>query len=106
MTSTTTASVIINVVLTVLSVVVSFVGYYFYVKQRITKAATDAVNDAEQKDKTGEEKKEIAVTQVYALIPAIYKPIITRAVVEGIVQAAFDKIEEYAKKQADKKKTK
>ncbi len=94
---------IINIVLGVLSVVVSFVGYYFYIKQKIAKAATEAVNDAEQDGKTGEEKKEIAVTQVYALIPAIYRPIIPRSVVEGIVQAAFDKIEEYAKKQVDKK---
>lgn len=99
-----TTAEIINVVLSVLSVVVSFVGYYFYVKQKIAKAATEAVNDAEQDGKTGEEKKEMAVTQVYALIPAIYKPFITRAVVEGLVQAAFDKIEDYAKKQLNKKK--
>ncbi len=96
-------SEIINIILGVLSIVISLIGYYFYIKQRIAKAATDAVNDAEQDGKTGEEKMEIAVAQVYALIPTMYKPIITRSVVQSIVQIAFDKIEAYAKKQVDKK---
>ena len=94
---------IINIVLAVLSVAATFVGYYFYIRGKAYKAAQDAVDQAEQDDKTGEEKLAAAVEQVYALIPAVLKPIISREIVKGIVQAAFEKIESYAKKQVAKK---
>lgn len=96
-------SYIISIVLGVLAAVASFVGYYFYIRSKLAKAATGAVNDAEKEDKTGAEKLQIAVDQVYALVPAILKTIISREIVQGLVQAAFDKIEEYAKKQLEKK---
>lgn len=96
-------SQIINIVLGVLSVLITFVGYYFYIRGKAIKAAQKAVNDAEQDDKTGAEKLQIAVEQVYSLIPPILKPVITRTIITGIVQAAFDKIEAYAKKQIQKK---
>ncbi|WP_301666002.1 hypothetical protein [uncultured Alistipes sp.] len=96
-------SYIISIVLGVLAAVASFVGYYFYIRSKLAKAATGAVNDAEKEDKTGAEKLQIAVDQVYALVPAILKTIISKEIVQGLVQAAFDKIEEYAKKQLEKK---
>lgn len=101
-----TAAQIISIVLGVLAVIVSFVGYYFYIRSKIAKAATGAVSDAEQDGKTGEEKLQTAVDAVCALIPVILKPIISREFVKNLVQAAFDKIEEYAKKQAAKKQNK
>ncbi len=96
-------SYIISIILGVLAAVASFVGYYFYIRSKLAKAAAGAVNDAEKEDKTGAEKLQIAVDQVYALVPAVLKPIISRDIVQGLVQAAFDKIEEYAKKQIEKK---
>lgn len=98
-----TIAQIVNIILGVLSVVISFIGYYFYIRQKVSQAATNAVNDAEQDGKTGKEKLQAATEQVYAIIPAVMKPIIPRTVVEGLVQAAFDKIEEYANKQVKKK---
>lgn len=98
------AEIIINLILGILAIVASFVGWYFYVKGKAYKAAEGAVDDAEQDGKTGAEKLEIATDQVYAIIPVVLKPFITKDIVRDIVQAAFDKIEAYAKKQVKKKK--
>lgn len=100
-----TGSQIINIVLGVLAVIATFVSYYFYIRGKAIKAAQEAVNDVEPEEGRGggEEKLKTAVEQVYALVPAILKPVITREVITGIVQAAFDKIEAYAKKQVKNK---
>lgn len=95
---------IINILLAVLAVVVSFIGYYFYIKAKATKAAESAIDEAEKEDKTGVEKLNEATDAVMLLIPVILRPILKRDVVKGIVQSAFDKIEAYAKKQVAKKK--
>lgn len=97
---------IISIVLMVLSLIASFISHYFYVRGKLHKAATGAITNAEQDDKTGEEKLDIAVEQVYGLIPISLKPFIHRKSVRKIVQAAFDKIEDYAKKQVEKKSKK
>ena len=101
-----TTAQIIDIVLGVLAVLISFVGYYFYIRAKINKAATDAVNDAEEPDKIGAEKLEAAVDQVYALVPAVLKPILNKTIIAQLIQEAFNKIEAYAKKQIAKKGTK
>lgn len=98
------AEAIINLILGIIAVIASFVGWYFYIKGKAYKAAEGAVDNAEQDGKTGAEKLEIATDQVYAIIPVVLKPFITKEIVRGIVQAAFDKIESYAKKQVEKNK--
>lgn len=102
-----TVPTIITILLGILAVVVSFLSYYFYIKGKLYKAAEGAINDAEpdedpEDEKISAQKLDAATDQVYALIPAILKPIIKRDVVKGIVQAAFDRIEAYAKKQVSK----
>lgn len=97
----TTAN-IINIVLGVLLVVLYVVGYYFSTKTKLMKAAAGAINNAEQDDKTGEEKMAIAIEQIYALVPVALRPFFTKHVVEGLVQAAFDKIDDFAEKQVKK----
>lgn len=99
----TTAN-IINIVLAVLLFFVYLIGYYFYIRAKLLKAATGAINNAEQDDKTGEEKRAIAVEQIYALVPVFLRPLFSKNILEGIVQAAFDKIEDYAAKQVKKTK--
>ena len=94
---------IVSIVLTVLMLIVTFIGHYFYVRGKLHKAAAGAISNAEQDDKTGEEKLELAVDQVYSIVPDSLKIIIHRKTVRKIVQAAFDKIEDYAKKQVEKK---
>lgn len=97
-------SQIINIVLGVLAAVISFISYYFYIKSIITKEAAKAIEGAEIDGKTGVEKLEIATAQVYALVPVFLKTIISKNFIKLFVQQVFDKIEEYAKKQIDKKK--
>ncbi len=100
------AEAIVSLALTALSLLITFIGHYFYVRGKLHKAATGAIANAEQDDKTGEEKLEIAVEQVYELIPTMLKPFLHKRTVRKIVQAAFDHIEVYAKKQVEKKSKK
>lgn len=95
-------AVIVSIVLGVLAVLVTFVSYYLYIRGKVYQAAAGAVDDAEQSDKTGEEKLNLAVQQIYALVPAVLKPILSEEFIRQIVQAAFDKIEAYAQKQVQK----
>lgn len=94
---------ILTIVFAVLAAACSCLTYYFHVKAKIYAETENAVNNAEQDDKTATEKMRFAVDHIYSVIPAVAKPLFTRAVVEKIVQKAFDKIEEYAEKQAKKK---
>lgn len=91
-----------TIVFAILAVAGSCLSYYFHVKAKVYAATESAVNDAEQEDKTATEKMEFAVNEIYCIVPAVLKPLFTRKVIEKIVQKAFDKIEEYAEKQAKK----
>lgn len=99
----TITEIILTVALGVLAVIATFISYYFYVRKKAQEAAEGAIDEAEQDDKSGEEKLEIATEQVYAIIPAILKGILTKNMIRKIVQSAFDRIERYAKKQVSKK---
>ena len=90
---------IFSVIFGLISVLLSFIGYYFYVKSELYRRTEDAVNNAETQETLGREKLKIATEQLYMTVPALFKPFFTKEQVELIVQNAFDKIEEYAKKQ-------
>lgn len=92
-----------TIVFAVLAIASSFLSYYFHVKAKVYAETENAVNEAEQDDKTAEEKMAFAVNQIYAVVPAALKPFFPRKAIERIVQKAFDKIEEYAKKQRKNK---
>lgn len=96
-------SEILNIILVVLTVISTFVGYYFKVKEKITKEINKYINEAEDGSTVGAEKMEIVVNNLYSLVPAPYKGILNKNVIEKMVQLAFDKIEEYVKKQEVKK---
>lgn len=72
----------------------------------ITAKAVIFIKEAEEeyKDTTnaGGEKFEQVVNKLHALIPAGFQEIITREIIENIVQSTFDEIEEYVKIQLDK----
>lgn len=91
---------IISVVCTVVSVIA---GYYIYIRKRIEEEALDAINKAEDTDKHAEEKLEEAVETVYNVLPSVIKPFISRGLLKTIIQKVFDKVDEYAKKQLQKK---
>lgn len=94
---------IIAIVSLVLVFTALCLGYYFYVKSKINAAVSDSINDAENLDISGDAKKAEAVAQLAAIVPAVLKPFISEKMLATIVQAAFDKIEAYAKKQIKKK---
>ena len=102
MTTNATINIIINIGLALLLLVVVCVAFYFYILGKVYKEGADAINEAEQDDKEGKEKLDLAVSHIYDAIPAVLRPIITRTVITGIVQMLFDKIEAYARKQAKK----
>ena len=91
-----------TIIFAALAVAGCFFSYYFHVKAKVYAETENAVNEAEQDDKTAEEKMAFAVNQIYAVVPATLKPLFTRKVIERIIQKAFDKIEEYAQKQKGK----
>ena len=90
---------IFSLIFGLISVLLSFIGYYFYVKSEIYKNTEEAVNSAETDGSLGSEKLKMATEQLYLTVPALFKPFFTKDQIELIVQSAFDKIEEYAKKQ-------
>ena len=93
---------ILSIVFAILTVVGTFVAYYFKAKNMIISAANGAINNAEQTGKPGSEKFEMAVDELYELIPAAVKPFISRKLIEELTQKAFDEIDKFAKKQAEK----
>lgn len=93
---------ILEIVLGALTVVLIFINYYFSVKSSLQKSAGDAINNAENCDLAGKEKMKVAVSQISKLVPTVLKPFFTDEVIETIVQGAFDKMQEFAKKQVEK----
>jgi hypothetical protein len=96
----------INIALGVLAIGVTFFSYYLAIRNKIEQAAKDAINIAEDLDKIGAEKMQIAVEQVYAVIPAIVKPVFPKDFIEQIIQEVFDKMTEFAEKQVAKEQKK
>lgn len=94
---------IFTVIFAILSIAGGCIGYYFYIKNKIAAAVNGSINDAENLEENGESKKAEVVAQLQTLIPSILKPFITKQTLNILVQKAFDKIEEYAKKQIKKK---
>lgn len=101
-----TWEIILTVAFAILTIVGIFVSYYFYVKNKITKAIAGEIDNAEKEDVEGPKKKAEVIAQLQTLIPAVLKPFITYNMLDKLVQTVFDGIERYAKKQVEKKATK
>lgn len=94
---------ILNIILIVLTIISTLLGYYFKVKEKISKEINGLINNAEDGESIGKDKMEQVVDNLYKLVPIPYRGILNKNVLEKMVQMAFDKIEEYAKKQVNKK---
>lgn len=94
---------ILTILSSVLTLVVIIIGYYQHIKKRLEQEALNAINKAEETDKIGAEKMQDAIKMVYDMIPAIARPFISEKMIEVVIQGVFDKVEEYAKKQIEKK---
>lgn len=57
--------------------------------------------EEEYKDWTGGEKFNAVVTELYELVPEVLRGIITRDMIEDIVQSTFDEIKKYATAKMD-----
>ena len=93
---------ILNIVLVLIGVVITFVTYYFKVKNKLQDAVNGSINNAEQEGVSGEDKMNQDVNDLYSLVPIAYKGIFNKEFIRKLVQKAFDKIEEYANKQNKK----
>ena len=77
--------------------------YYLNIKNILTNNLTNVINYAEDSDLVAGEKMQLAITELNKLVPTILKPFIPESFLRKMIQKAFDKIEEYAKKQISKK---
>ena len=93
---------IINIILVVIGVIITLFTYYFKIKAKLESSINGSINDAEVDGVDWEEKMRRVVDDLYSLVPAPYKMIFTKDFIQNLVQKAFDKIEEYAKKQTNK----
>ena len=93
---------ILNIILVLIGVVITFVTYYFKVKNKLQDAVNGSINNAEQEGVSGEDKMNQVVNDLYSLVPIAYKGIFNKEFIRKLVQKAFDKIEEYANKQNKK----
>lgn len=94
--------IIVNTLLVIASVVLAGLTYYLYVKNKITAQANAEISNAEDTDKKKQEKMAYVIEQLKLIIPKPARLFFTDKAIEKIVQKAFDKIEEYAKKQLNK----
>lgn len=95
---------VVEIVLCMLSIILTFFSYYLFIKNKIRQSAEDAVNNAEELDKIGKEKMKIAVAQVRNVIPISLKPFFSEELIEQIIQEIFDKMKCFAEKQVEKEK--
>ena len=93
------ASEIINIILGVLALVFACVECREKVKGIVASAVNSAINYAEFRLGTGEEKMETAIKFVQDRVPAILKPFVTKEYIRKIIQIAFDKVEQYVETQ-------
>ena len=94
---------ILTIVSSVITVAAAILGYYQHIKKRLEEEALNAINKAEETDKIGAEKMQDAIKMVYDMIPAVVRPFISEKMVELVIQSVFDKVEDYARKQSEKK---
>ena len=95
-----------QIIMTILTVVFGFLSIYVKTRTNVVEKATEAINCAETayRDYTNvsSKKMEFAIDWVMQYVPAPLKLIFTRELVEKIIQAVFDEVQEFATKQLDK----
>ncbi len=96
-------SEILSIVMTVLTVISTMVGYYFNIKQKLLDAINGKINEVEGNLTDGKDKMNYVVNELYKLVPIPYRGLFNKNFIEKLVQKAFDKIEDYAEKQVNKK---
>lgn len=94
---------IFEIMITILFLVWVCLNAYFSAREKIKEYAQVAINYAEDFEKNGEEKMKIAIAQAKDIIPRIIRFAFSDDKIRMIIQQVFDKMEEYAVKQLNKK---
>lgn len=95
----------VNVAVTVGYVILGGIIAYYKGNATIKGKAAEVIKTAEKEFKgvqRGGERFEWAVDYLYSLVPAPLKAVISRSVIENMVQHTFDTMTEFAKEQIDK----
>lgn len=93
---------VLNIILTVLSVALLLVSGWIGIKKKIRDEAEGVINEAEDTELKGSQKMQYAVERIEAILPAAIRPIVSRDTIESGLQIVFDGMEKFAKKQAAK----
>jgi len=97
---------IFSIAIPVLTIIFGALSAYFCQNEKLRNNAVKYITEAEElyKDttKSGGVKFTWVVDTLYNLVPAPFKIIITKPLIEKIVQSTFESIEAYAKMQLDK----
>lgn len=91
---------ILSIVFAILTIVGTFVSYYFCIKNKITAQIAAGIDEVEIDGKAGEEKKAEVVEQLKKLIPKILKPFFTTKMLDALVEKIFASVKSYAMKKA------
>lgn len=91
-----------RIIYTLILIVLGFLVSYYKANTKFRSFIATLVNDAESLDSTGSEKKAWVVSQIYAILPAWLKLVLTKTVLSMIVQSVFDSMKQYAVKLMDK----
>ena len=89
----------LTILTSVLAIIAAVAAYYIHVKKKVTERAVELINNVEELDLVGEEKKELVVEELQKLIPAAFKPFLTKSILDALVQLLFDQIDSFVKKQ-------
>lgn len=95
-------NLIFNIVWIAITLGVVLVSYYFAVKRKIEAKSEQAINEAEELKKSGQEKMKSAIASVKETIPAFIRPLFSDEKIEVILQRVFDEMEKFARKQTKK----
>lgn len=97
---------ILEIIKLIAMVLLGALTIVFKTKEGLAKKVDEVIADAEEtfKDtvKSGTEKKTYAVDVLYGMIPTPINLIVTRDVIEDLVQKTFDEITRFTKNQVDK----
>lgn len=91
---------IINIGLAVLSVALAFLSYYFQVRKKIVEQAEQEIANAQDVTDDNAERMAYVVNQLYSIVPAPLRVILTKKRIEELAQKVFDRVKEYARKHA------
>lgn len=89
-----------------LTIAVFYMVSYLSTRVKLTERVSEAINETEKKyegaQKASQDKLDYAIDILYGYVPAYLKPLITKALIENILQGMFDETKKFADMQLDR----